>query len=295
MVQEQRIGIIGLDTSHTVAFTKLLQGDAPPEQKVDGMRVVKAMRFPSVFQTEEGQNDRQAQLEKWGVTMVDTVADVLRDVDAIFLEINDPALHLEYFEKVAACGKPIFLDKPLASSLESGRKIAAIAQANSTRVWSASSLRFTKKLVSMMQEISEPLLCNVYGPLGKAAAGSDLVWYGCHATEMLTTIMGTGAQSVWAKEDSRGIVAIVNYGNARRGIIECNREAYQYGGRAQSADKLGTFDIIGDVLYYNLLLKLREFLVDGRLPVAMEETLEIQAIMDAAERSLASGQEETLG
>ncbi len=290
MASERKIGIIGLDTSHTVAFTKLLQGDAPPEQKIAGMRVVNAMRFPSPFQAEEGQDERQAQLEAMGVTMKQTVAELAEGMDALFLEINDPALHLEFFEQVAGLGLPIFLDKPLAANLAEGRKIVEIAKAKGTSMWSASSLRFLRKLEAAKREITAlPSFCNVFGALGKAAAGSDVVWYGVHVTEMLVAVMGAGAAKVTAREDANGVVAIVNYPGDRRGVAEYNRGCYTYGGRLQAGNSLAYFDSRGDVLYYNLLLKIREFLDTGVPPVSLAETLEVQAIMDAIETSLAAG------
>lgn len=288
MASERKIGIIGLDTSHTVAFTKLLQGDVPPEQRIAGMRVVNALRFPSPFQTEEGQNERQGQLEAMGVTMKSTVAELAEGMDALFLEINDPALHLEFIEQVAGLGLPIFLDKPLAANLAEGRKIAAIAEAKGTKIWSASSLRFIRKLAAAQQEVTAaPAFCNVFGALGKAAAGSDIVWYGVHVTEMLVAAMGRGAASVTAREDANGVVAIVNYPGDRRAVAEFNRGCYTYGGRIQAGNTLAYFDSRGDVLYYNLLLKIKEFIDTGAVPVPMAETLEIQAIMDAIETSLA--------
>jgi predicted dehydrogenase len=292
MASELKIGIIGLDTSHTVAFTKLLQGDVPPEQRVEGMRVVNAMRFPSPFQTEEGQDERQAQLEELGVTMQDSVTALAEGMDALFLEINDPALHLEYFRQVAGLGLPIFLDKPLAANLEEGRKIVEIAKANGTRMWSASSLRFIRKLAAAKQEVTEPpTFCNVFGALGAAAAGSDIVWYGVHVTEMLVACMGTGAECVTAREDANGVVAIVNYPGERRAVAEYNRGCYTYGGRIQAGSKVAYFDNRGDVLYYNLLVKIKEFLDTGMVPVPLSETLEVQAILDAVESSLALGGE----
>lgn len=296
MANELKIGIVGLDTSHTNAFTKLLQGEVSPEQKVDGMRVVHALRFPSPFQAEEGQDERQAELEKLGVTMKNSVEAVADGVDAIFLEINDPALHLTYFEQVAGLGIPVFLDKPLAANLEEGRRIAQLAKEKGTDMWSSSSLRFIRKLVAAKEALGEaPTFCNVFGALGKAAAGSDVVWYGVHVTEMLVASMGMGARSVRAVEGDAGVVAVVEYPENRRAVAEYNRGSYKYGGRIQQGSEVHFFDNTGDVLYYNLLVRIKDWLETGHVPVALEETLHVQAIMDAVETSLASGEVATVG
>lgn len=289
MAKELKIGIIGLDTSHTVAFTKLIQGkDTPAEQKVEGLRVVNAMRFPSPFQNEEGQNQRQADMEALGVTLQKTVSDLARGVDAIFLEINDPALHLDFFRQVAGLGLPVFIDKPLAANLSDAQQILALAAANRTNTWSSSSLRYVRRLVAAKRQITvPPTFCNVFGALGKAAAGSDVVWYGCHVTEMLVTAMGVGAQTVTAVEDPAGVVAVVSYPNNRRAIAEYSRGSYKYGGRIQAGNDVLYFDNTGDVLYYNLLVEIKRWLDTGVVPVPLSESLEVQAIMEAVENSLA--------
>jgi hypothetical protein len=286
--------MIGLDTSHSVEFPRHFQGDTKAEYRIDGVRVTKAVRFPSVFQTEEGQDKRQAQLEEWGVEMVDSVDAAVKHVDGILIEINDPALHLEYFQRVASCGLPVFLDKPLAGSLAEGKAIIDLARRCGTCFWSTSSLRYIPKLAAARRAVPEPTVCSVYGALGSAPAGSDIVWYGVHAAEMTVAAMGTGATHVRAVEDPKGVVAVVRYGTERRAIIEYNRGLSTYGGRLQAPQAVATFDSVGEPIYYNFLLVLRDFLRTGDIPVPWEQTLEIQAIHDAAERSLASGREEAV-
>ena len=283
-----KIGIVGLDTSHTVAFTKLLQDPAtPPEQRIGGMRVVQALRLPSPFQSEQGQDERQAALESLGVVMRRSIAEVASGVDALFLELNDPAVHLEVFRQVAGFGLPVFIDKPLAANLVEAREIVALARARGTDTWSSSSLRFLRKLVAARrQAAAPPAFCNVFGALGKAAAGSDVVWYGCHVTEMVVTIMGPGAQTVSALEDPSGIVAAVTYAGGRRAVAEYNRGSFAYGGRLQVGNDVAFFDSAGDVLYANLLAEIRTWLETGKAPVSLDESLEVQAILEAVERSL---------
>lgn len=290
------IGIIGLDTSHSIAFTSLIQGsDTPEEQKINELKIVNCMRFPSAFNAEESQDQRQAQLEGWGVNVTRSFEEAVEGVDGIMLEINDPGLHLEYFEKAVSLGKPIFLDKPLSGTLEDGKKIVQLAKEKNIPTWSSSSLRFTAEITEAVKEVTEPVMCNVYGPMGKAASGSSLVWYGCHSFEMLSTIMGNGAETISSKQDDRGIVSIVTYKDGRRGIVECNVNAGFYGGRVQSADKIKSFNVDASKgLYYNLLVKIRDFFIDGTIPVSLEDTLEIQTIMNTAERSLESGKPEKL-
>lgn len=284
---EKNLALIGLDTSHTVEFTKLMQH--PEHKVVDGLRAVKAFRFPSAFQTEEGQDKRQAALIEMGVDMAATIEDAVDGVDAILLEINDPALHLSYFEQVVGLGKPVFIDKPLANTMTEGRRIKELAEAAGTPVWSSSSLRFIPMLADARQTITTPAIGQTFGALGKAATGSDLVWYGVHAVEMLVAALGVGACGVRAIEDKLGITLVVAYHDNRRGLVECLRGLSKYGGRLQSKDGVCFFDSGVGSPYVSLMSALRTFVFERTIPVPLSESLEVLAILEAGEKSLMTG------
>jgi predicted dehydrogenase len=283
-----KLAVIGLDTSHAVAFTNLIQGK---EAMVSGLRVVNCLRFPSAFQSEPDQDKRQAALEELGVRVTRSLEEAVRGVEGILLEINDPALHLDYFQQVADLGLPVFLDKPMADTLAHGKAIYQLAREKDVSVWSASSLRFTPEIMACAAAVEQPTFCNVFGALGKAARGSSVVWYGIHAFEMLAKLMGRGARSVFAREDESGVVAIVQYGEGRRGVVECNRGAYRYGGSARKGELTESFLSLGSP-YPSLIKALETFFLEGEIPVPLQETLEIQAMLEAAEASLRSGQSE---
>lgn len=283
------IALIGLDTSHSVEFTRALQGDTPPEARVPGMRVTGALRFASPFQSEEGQDGRQKLLESWGVAVSRNIEEALKGAQAIFLEINDPALHLEYFKKVVGMGLPIFIDKPLAATPAEGRLIADLAATHQASVWSSSSLRYLPGLTRVAGEIpmGERKLANVYGPLGKAPAGSSVVWYGVHGMEMLHTLMGPGAKSVRAAPVESGLVVTVDFGGGRRGVVELNHGLYQYGGRLHGDKVVKSFAHEGEHLYSYLLKEIGAWLAGGPLPVPLSHSQEVLALLAASEKSAA--------
>ena len=137
-----RVAILGLDTSHSVEFSRRMQApDCPEAQRVPGLRATACMRFPSPFQAESGQDQRQAQLQAWGVRIATDLDDLLREADAVMLEINDPTLHLPWFERIARCGKPVFSDKLLADTAVAGAHFLCLAVEHGTVATSASPLR----------------------------------------------------------------------------------------------------------------------------------------------------------
>ena len=293
-MKEIRVAIIGMDTSHAVQLPKLMQ-DPESEYHISGFRATRAMRFETPFQNKEGLDEREAYLRSIGVEVTEDFEYAIGDCDAIMLEINDPSLHLEYFEKVAALGKPIFLDKPFADTIANTRKIVEIGKKYNTRYFTASSLRYTVGLGNLVDlKISPINSAYVWGPLGKAAAGSSIVWYGVHTFEQVERIMGVGAETVTAVPSGKGIVCVIKYKDGRSAIAELNENKWVYG--AVIRDEAGN-DALCSVpgktpFYYSLMEQIRLFFLGIEDGVSIEESFEVMALCEAADKSFASGKAE---
>ncbi len=91
-----RAGIIGLDTSHVIAFTQLL--NAPqPRAELAGIRVVAG--YPGGSADIPSSRDRIAGYteelhEKYGVEIVDSIDELIKKVDVVLLESVDGRPHL---------------------------------------------------------------------------------------------------------------------------------------------------------------------------------------------------------
>ena len=292
-----KVAIIGLDTSHSVELPKLMADSTiAPEFRVPGMIPTRALRFETPFQKKEGLDKRQAYLESIGVKVTEDFDTAVADCDAILLVINDGSFHREYFEKCAALGKPIFMDKPFADTLENARMIRDIAAKNNTRYFTCSSLRFCPGITAARQAMPAPTEALVWGPLGNAPAGSSIVWYGVHAVEMLESILGKGAISVQLCEHGKGCFLNLNYADGRRGVISLDRSSYQYGGllRDGAATPVKFDEIITTHFYRPMLVEIEKFFRGGEAPVAIEDSYEIMAILDAAEKSLHTRQPQAI-
>jgi len=288
-MDEIRVAIIGLDTSHSVEFARRMQApDCPPDQRVGGLRATACMRFETPFQDAKGLDSRQTQMESWKIPVTDNFDRAVADCDAVMIEINDAALHLEYFTRALALKKRVFLDKPLADTIENGRAIVRAARDAAVPFFSASSLRFPRALEDASERIPAPAAATVFGPLGKAPAGSSIVWYGVHSFEMLQRAMGRGAVRLQARPDGMGAVVVVDYAGDRRDIVELSG-LWTYGGCLRSKDAVAPFVVDAGRIYTDLLSRIAAFFRGGSAPVSPEETLEIMAMLDAAERSHSGG------
>lgn len=295
MPSEIRVAMIGLDTSHSIEFAKRIQApDCPADQKVAGMRVTSCLRFETPFQNKDGLDARQKQLESWNIPVTESFDSAVKDCDAVLLEINDASYHKEYFERVAALGKPVFIDKPLADTFTNGKAMYDLAKKKALRCFTASSLRFSKDLDAAKAAVKDPLLAYAYGPLGKAPAGSSIVWYGVHTFERLNHALGRGAKSVTVSKDALGVVAAVEYDGPRRGIAELTEGLWAYGGTLRTKEKSASYTVDPTYTYRDLVAAIGSFFAGKEAPVSMEDGLEIMAMLDAAERSFQSEKKEAI-
>ena len=142
--QDLRLGIVGTDSSHVVVFTTALN-DATSSDHVPGARIVAAYRggspdLPSSNDRIEGFT--QTLKQKYGVEIVETIAELCQRVDGVLLTSVDGRVHLAQAREVIAARKPLFIDKPLASTLEDAREIARLAKQAGVPWFSTSSLRY---------------------------------------------------------------------------------------------------------------------------------------------------------
>lgn len=286
----KRIGMIGLDTSHSTAFTDMFNSDAA-DPALKGYRVVAA--YPYGSKTIKSSFERIAgyteHVKNKGVEIVDSIAELLRKVDVVLLETNDGRLHLEQAREVIAAGKPLFIDKPIAASYADAKAIFDEAARAGVPVFSSSSLRYTANLVRIRAgAVGEVLGADAYSPAVIEPSHSDLFWYGIHGVEMLYAAMGTGCERVSRLYTEGSDKVVGHWEGGRIGTFRGIRDGHRaYGGQAfgtKGIMELGPYDG-----YMPLLKEIATFFETRQSPVDDAETLELAAFMEAAQRSKERG------
>jgi hypothetical protein len=287
-----RAGIIGLDTSHVVAFTQLLNAEKP-KPGVAGVRVVAAYPggspdIPSSRNRVEGFT--RTLKETHGVEIVGSIDELLSKVDVVLLESVDGRPHLEQARPVLRAHKPLFIDKPVAASLADAIAIFDLARETGTPCFSSSSLRFSPAIASMKDDpkLGEIVGCHTYSPCELEKHHPDLFWYGVHGVETLYTIMGTGCESVTRTQTEGTDVVVGVWKGGRIGTFQGNRKArYGYGGTVFGTKQNAPLGGYGG--YEPLVVEIVKFFKGGKPPVSAEETIEIFAFMEAADESKRQG------
>jgi hypothetical protein len=286
----KRIGIIGLDTSHSTAFTETFnKEDAGPEY--GGYKVVAA--YPKGSDDIESSAKRivgyTEQVKKMGVKIVDSIKDLLAEVDVVLLETNDGRLHLEQAIPVFKSGKTVFIDKPMAAFLPDVLAIFREAKKYNVPVFSSSSLRYGPTTQAIVQgKAGNVLGADVFSPAALEKSHMDLSWYGIHGVEMLYTVMGVGCKSVTRTHTENSDVVVGLWNDDRIGTVRGIRfKKSGYGGSVFGEKSIEPLDGSGG--YDPLLIEVVKFFQTGKPPVSAEETTEIFAFMEAADESKRQG------
>ncbi|MDF1752028.1 MAG: Gfo/Idh/MocA family oxidoreductase [Verrucomicrobiales bacterium] len=288
--QQVKVGIIGLDTSHSIAFTKAMN-DPKATGNLEFCQVVAA--YPHGSRDIESSVSRipkyTEQISGMGVKIVDSIPELLELVDAVLLETNDGRPHLEQVLPVLKAGKPVFIDKPIAGSLEDAIKIFQASTEYQIPIFSSSSLRFGKTTQEARSgKYGEIVYCETTSPASIEKTHPDLFWYGIHGVESLFTVMGTGCQSVKRSTTEDGKIKVVGRWEGDRTRLGVFTEGKGYVGKATNLEgevhEVGSYDGYGP-----LVAAIADYFITGVAPVTPAETLEIYAFMEAADESKRQG------
>lgn len=286
------IAFVGLDSSHCTAFTDLLRSSADPMMLSAAVTVGWPGGSPDFPMSRDRVAGFTSEMCDRGVRIVDTPEEAAASADAIILGCVDGRQHLEIARRLMPSRKPMFIDKPLAHNLETARQLATELNNSGIPWFTSSALRFQKRIDDLIGNHSKRDLlgCDVFGIWRHGPGHSDLVWYGIHGIEMLYTVMGTGCQRVQRITAENGDIVIGQWPGGRIGTwraLRFEQQATGYGLTAFCRHTIHQVPIPAD--YDGLVCEIVRFFRTLKPPVTSDETLEIFAFMEAAERSRALG------
>ncbi|MBR9761455.1 Gfo/Idh/MocA family oxidoreductase [bacterium] len=276
--------MIGLDTSHVVAFTETINN---PKAKghVPGAKVIAAFKggSPDIESSASRVDGYTKTLQdKYGVVIYDTIEELCTKVEAVMIESVDGRPHLEQARKVIAAGKILYLDKPMAGSLKDVLEIFRLAEEAKVPVFSSSSLRYGKATQAVRNgAIGKVLSAQTSSPAKIEEHHPDLFWYGVHGCEALFTVMGRGCESVLRSTTEEGKILVTGIWKGNRTGIFLEGKGYSGIAQGEKGEaKVGSFDG-----YQPLVAEVIKFFKTRKPPVSAEETIELFAFMEAADES----------
>jgi predicted dehydrogenase len=279
-----RIGIVGSDNSHAVAFSKLCNVEGN-DVHIDGAKVV------AIYGRDSGRNQEVA--EEGNIPeIVASPEDMIGKIDAALVVFRDGRLHREHAEPLIRAKIPTFVDKPLAISVEDATALIDLAEDNGTPLTSFSTLRYATDMVAFINEANEvgPISSGVLtGPADRASEYGGLPFYGVHIVEMMQALYGPGVRSVHAVEQGKTIVATVVFDDRIMTLNFIGDASYVFHMLA-----FGKSGWVGRALdagscYKDGLEVVLEMVKTGKWPIGREELLEPVKTLEAIEKSLDTG------
>jgi predicted dehydrogenase len=288
--------MIGLDTSHVSAFTKLLN-DPTHEFHIKGGAVAAAYPggspdFPLSITRVDGYT--QELREQYGVEIVDSPEAVAERSDVLLLESVDGRVHLEQFRRIANYGKPVFVDKPFTVSYDDAKAILDLAGTHNVTFMSCSALRYAEGLTHALDQAGqgEIIGADAFGPMELQETQPGLFWYGIHTVDMIYRALGRGCTQVQAISNGTHDVVVGEWADGRLGSVRGNRRGNKrFGGAIHRTEGTAYVDVqaYAKPYYASLLERIIEMFETGVPGIEPEETLEIIRFIEAANESRLTG------
>lgn len=297
-----RVGFVGIDNYQAVEFAKFLN-DPKATDELTGFQCTVAYPGGSPDLTESRDNLPKwiQQIQQFGVKIVDTIPEVLKQSDAVIVMSMDGRAHLALARPVIEAHKPLYIGRPLAAQMEDAVRIYQLAEQKGVPIFSCSQHRFSPGFYDMRHhpEVGKVLGCEVHGGCPIDPTHADLFWHGVHGVETLYTIMGPGCESVTRVQTPVTEFVTGTWKDGRVGTFRgIHQGAIGYQALVYGADgivmsgKYGGYAPIKGVVpegkyagYEPLARQIALFFKTGKPPVSPEETLELFAFMEAAHES----------
>ena len=272
----KKLAIIGTDSSHCVAFTKILN-----KYYQDRITIVGAFRGGSAVPLSTKRIDKfSQQLALLGIPFYDCLEELKQQADGYLLLAVDGKQHLDYVRKLTKFGIPIFVDKPLAISYEDAVEIVQLCKANNMPLMSASALRY-----SMPHSCGDAV--DIFAPM-PLEQREGYFWYGIHAIEMLAALVGVNVEHINVQSNDKVDLVTLTFTNGHvstvRGFLS-NRENFNYAFHRQQQTIFHAIDEDLTSSYEKLMKQIVKFFETGEMPIQSEELLQVIKIVEAINKS----------
>jgi hypothetical protein len=213
--------------------------------------------------------------------------DVIGHVDAVLVSTDDGSDHVRRARPFVEAGLPVFVDKPMATTLEELRQFIAWERAGA-KILSSSGLRYAPELANLIANRAS------LGELRWLNLVTAKTWerYGIHVLEPAFVVLGPGFESV--RLESRPGLEIAHVVH-RSGVQVTLPVIYDGAGSFGAVQACGTAGLsqfrFADTYnaFRSQLLAYIDFLRTGRSAYPFEHTVELMCVIIAGIVSRAEG------
>ena len=288
-----RIGIIGTESSHALAFAKYYNLPDPETGKTpyEDIRVV------AVYGTDQAANEQI--VNETGVACIaQSVDEILDQVDAVMITSRKGSEHMTYALPFIERRIPLFIDKPFTSDPAEADMLMTKILAHNCPVMGGSACKYLadiaaiKALVRQLQDEGRFVSASMSFRIELNSPFDGIYFYSPHLVEMCLEVFGFDVKKIQAMRTGKDVLVNVQYENfavslqfVRAGKQSClvfgTRENYH-------------FDIDTTGLYALEASRFAELLYGTRESLSADQLVKPVHFIAAIEKSMNSGVTVTL-
>ena len=201
----------------------------------------------------------------------DTIEELIEKSDAVMILTIPGESHLPYALKVIEAGKPVFVDKPFATTYEDAKLITDAARSHQVPLFGGSTLRHLKKLDEirhLIQEEEFPFISIAYRADPESPLGM-YHYYASHISEICMSLCGADYHDVTVSRNGKNVCTIVKYEKCSAVLMTTlDTELVNV---HLIGKKTYSFDLNQDECYIDGAAKFIHMLETGQPPVPYEE------------------------
>lgn len=278
-----RIGIIGSENSHALAFSQLINLSG----KYPDLRVV------AIYG--EDAEASQRIFDECGLDFIATDGrDMLGRIDALMVTSRNGALHAGYARPYIEAGLPMFIDKPIANDGTEAYELLKLAKAKGVPIMGGSSVKFAPDTLALrdaaqkMAAEGKLMGGHVWAPVQMVNPYGDFYFYSSHLIETAMMIYGFSPKAVRAIRTDAGVSAILEYQDfaVQLSYLE---QAYHYGGTVLGKDQAVTREISLEGCYDGEVEHFAQLVRTGKMPQPIEALAIPIFALNAIERAYETG------
>ncbi len=276
-----RVGIIGSENSHAMAFSEIFNLSGAYED----IRVVAVWG-------EDPEASRKVS-EKCGPAIVEPAA-MLDMVDAVMVTSRNGALHPGYARPFIEAGKPAFVDKPIANDGGEAEALIGLAVEKGVPIMGGSSLKLVagtlaaKAFADEQKAKGELAGGYVFAPVSMENPYGGFYFYASHLVETALTIFGYDPVAVTAVRSGAGLSCILEYGGF--GVsLNYTDGVYNYGATVLGKSGVDMRAITLDDAYAREVEHFARMLRTGEMPQCAHDIVKPVHVLNAIEKSYTTG------
>lgn len=284
-----RIGILGSENSHAMAFAKIFNGLDPnfegsfPDCKV----VAIGGHYPE---------SSQKVFDECGLEFIaEKPEDMLGNVDAVMVTARNGKFHPEFARPFIEAGIPAFIDKPFANDGAEALALAKLAKSKNVPLVGGSSTKLVYD-VTMLRNSFKNGLGGLLGggvaaPLSFNNEYGGFYFYSSHLAEILMAIFGYDVKSVIAVEKNGNVTGIARY-NDLDVTMHFNDGYYGYSAGMFGKKGSARREIDISLCYQHECQIFADMLRTGKMSHTYEELIAPVFLLNAIEKSYLNGGQE---